>query len=343
MTYTIIAKKRESTGADFRGRNRGFEIIHSPQRVFDGMNAELKEKVQQIVAWYQTERKRTLLTRYDLGLIVKDIYDHDTGAAGGRYGSQAMKQVCQVLKGIDDGLLYDCLNLVKCYSREEVEELATLQNEVGRPLTWTHVLTLIRVTDSTQRNELLQRTLNESLTVAELDQQYRTQVKDPAEPRGRKLAVPKNLDGALLQQGMLADKFLARSESVWGVPEHSLQGLAKDLCSSEITEKRVQALKEHAEKLRRLAQLAVHHAEEAEVVYRKYSDILSRQLPAPTPADEDEAGTTDSLAEEEDPVPGEFAAEQTVVRFPTDEDEPDMTEGVAGEVNRLDSPLALAG
>jgi hypothetical protein len=76
-----------------------------------------------------------------------------------------------------------------------------------------------------------------------------------------------------------------------------------------------------------------------------YSDILSRQLSAPTSADEDEdEDEPTDLPQEEDPVPGEFAAEHTVVRFPTDEDDVSaVTDEDAGEVNRLDSPPALAG
>jgi hypothetical protein len=344
MEKTILAEVRERPHLNFRGSNAAVKIMQSPQWIFDNMNPDLKEKVQQILAWYQAERKHTLIARYDLGLIVKDIFDNDPAAGTGPYGYQAMERVCQVLKGIDDGLIYACLHMVQCYTRKEVEELATLQNLDGRPLTWTHVRTLVRVKNPNQRAELLQRTLDDSWTVTELEQQYRTLVKGPAEPRGRKLAVPKNLDGALLQQGTLADKYLARSEHVWGLPEHNLLELASEACPSEITEQKVQALKEHAEKLRRLAQLAVRHAEEAETVYRKYSDILSRRLPAPTAADEDE--DEDEMiepSEADELVPGDLADEKSLVRFPVDENEPDGMDEDAGEVKRMDCPLVLGG
>jgi hypothetical protein len=246
----------------------------SPDRRVERMNAALKAKVEEIQQWFTRECKRSLESRYKLGLLVKPLYDDETEHGSKRYGERAIETLRLALKWQED-LIPSTLRLVRSYSPAEFKQLTELRNEAGKPLTWSHVRILVQVGDPSKREDLLQRTLRENWTSDQLTYEYKRLVKqDRPTKRGRSLVRPKDLDGVVRQQATLADEFLERAQKVWRVSDDSLTRHYQELAPSEHTVERAQMLKDHATRLRRLAQEAEERAQEAEVVYEHFLRVM---------------------------------------------------------------------
>jgi hypothetical protein len=157
----------------------------------------------------------------------------------------------------------------------------------GEPLCYYHVQLLSSITDRKTRNKMLERTLDESLSTRDLDHHIQNLPLPTKgeETRGRRLAVPRNLNDVILQQDRSADDFLNRSEKVWEQQKNGLLAKVHDVSQDECTQERVDQLKAHAQKLRRLADEAVKRAEEAERAYEYVLSLLRKRENPPEAED----------------------------------------------------------
>jgi hypothetical protein len=246
----------------------------------------LREKIDQIKQWYRGEARHGLLSHYKLGLIVKDVYDDEEDQGGEqRYGRRAMRKLCHALPWCKTSL-YDALSLVQAYPEEEVARLAQLRTASGQPLCWSHVRLLADVGDRAGRDDLLNRVLAEGLTCEELGREVQRLNGPKANRRGGQPRAPRTVEQVVRQQGALADRFLERAGQVWR-GEGSLTSRVRDLTPAEHTEERAGVLREHAERLRRLAREADERAREAEEVYEHFVKAVARQR-AEDPGPEEE-------------------------------------------------------
>jgi hypothetical protein len=145
----------------------------------------------------------------------------------------------------------------------------------GRPISWSHIRTLLEVDKEAKRRELLNLTVAKSLTSQDLAEEVKKQLESqPGQPeskpdnRGRPLRVAKDLDELIRQQEKPAADFLQRSENTWQ-GEHSLERQFLELTPKEHTPERAEALRRLVEVLRRLAEEARKRYREAEQVYQR--------------------------------------------------------------------------
>lgn len=139
-------------------------------------------EVCQIVAGLQNH----LLRGYrKLGCLV-----HQWRTERDEYEPNAVTLVAD-LCGLSEGVLYKCAQLYDSISEDEFESwVSARMADTGGALTWTHATWLILVKDAAQRQDLFERTMRESLSSAELEQQVRA-LNDGVSQRpgsGRKFA-----------------------------------------------------------------------------------------------------------------------------------------------------------
>jgi hypothetical protein len=250
-------------------------LSRDPERVYAVMCPALREKAKEVREWLEAETHHSLLSRYRLGLILRDVEEDEQSHGGERYGEDAVNRLRALLPW-EDGIIRIALRFVRAYSQEEAERLAQLRTRNGQPLAWSHVRCLVQVDDRQEREELLDRTVAENWTSLRLAEEVKAyhEEKNPSN-RGRPLTRPKTFDAVLHQQQGLADRFIERSEQVWADGDHSLTRRFTELTPDERTEERVEELEAHVERLRRLRDAVEKRLREAEAVLTKFRKAVA--------------------------------------------------------------------
>jgi hypothetical protein len=297
MALQAIEKRKDPTAHAQEARETWLARTQR-KLLLDSIGPELAEKIDRIREWSRADNASTLLRHYDLGLIVKEVYDDDPDQDGpGRYGRYAMKKLASALAWCST-VLYEALAFAQTYTREEVDGLSRLRLPSGASVSWSHVRILVFVADRAERERLLRRVVEESWGCAELAREVAKGKAKTAGTRGRPLARPRDLDGVLRQQGLLADRLLERDEKVWSDQACSLTGRFLELPPDGHSAERGLALKENVERWRRVVRAAQDRLREAEEVYGRF--LRARAGRAPT-------GPELKEAEREGPAAGEVS------------------------------------
>jgi hypothetical protein len=284
MTQTAFKKSPPAKASGAPKKPRKSPLEHA----LESVGPELRQRIDEIVAWHRDETQRSLLGRYRLGVLVKEVYEDGEDQGGeSRYGTMAMKKICHALPWCQS-TLYEALKVAKAFSREEVEHFSQQHTAAGHFLSWTHLWLLAGQPKAVRKN-LFKRVLAEDLAADQLHDEIQ-RLKGKADNRGRKPVPPRSLNGLMDQQRSYADHFLQRAQ-VWD-GQHSLLGRVRDLAPEERTEKLLEELREHKEKLWQMAREAHAKAEEADRAYESLLGALER-----TRAHEEEAREDDDATE----------------------------------------------
>ena len=222
----------------------------------------------------------SIVNRYQIAAIIREIYDDVKDNNGTVYGARAVKVIKKAF-GLDDTFIYQALHVAETFTPEQIEEMARMRLPGGKPVCYSHVVALSRVEDNSDREKLLKKTVKEGWTTRQLDNAVNRVVSSepgqPEERRGRPLAKPKDFDAVLDQQVHFVEDFLSRNEEVWSRQEHSLSGKADDLDTADFTQERADRLKKHAEQMNLLAQKAKERSEEAADVHALFANLLKQE------------------------------------------------------------------
>jgi hypothetical protein len=240
----------------------------------------LREKIDWIRATIDDEWRRSIVNRYQVAVVIKEVYDDVTEDKGSVYGAKAVEAIKKAL-GWDDGLIYQALHVADAFTPEQIEAMTQMRLPGGRPLTYSHVVELARVADEGRREKLLKQAVKEGWTTRKLtnavDLTTSPEPTNPRERRGRPLAKPKGFDGVLDQQAHFVQDFLNRDEQVWSHPEHCLYAKARSLDAADFTRERADRLKQHADRMNLLARKAKERADEATHIHAFFEKVLKQQ------------------------------------------------------------------
>jgi hypothetical protein len=134
----------------------------------DQMRPELKEQCDRIRELLANNERDTVLARYQVGAIVAKVKSEDA-----TYGTAAVDQLAKAL-GLDSTTLYDFAKVADEWEESGIEDLMGRTGARGLPLTWSHLVELVRVTDRTSRQQLIQEVLKEQMTVRVLRERIST-------------------------------------------------------------------------------------------------------------------------------------------------------------------------
>jgi hypothetical protein len=240
----------------------------------------LREKIDWIRRTFEDEWRRSVVSRYQVAVVIREIYDDVTENKGSVYGARAVEAIQQAF-GWDDGVIYQALHVADAFTPGQIEEITRMRLPGGRPLSYGHVVSLASVEDGAQREKLLRRAVREGWTARRLA----NAAAPPAAPqtakqedrRGRPVARPRDFDGVLDQQAHLAEDFLNRNDQVWSHPNHSLSAKADDLDTADFSQERADRLKRLAERMHLLAERAKERAEEATRLQALFVQVLQEQ------------------------------------------------------------------
>jgi hypothetical protein len=257
--------------------------------LYQNAGQALREKLDRMQSLLEGLHQHYARALYELGRQVKEISDDVERRHGRKYGAGAMDVIQEYFGFDDDGMIYRASRLARTFSEQEIQEATARPKENGEPVSVRDLLVLARVKDPALRQNLLAQAIAQGWSSGELgdavDELIGEEEPEKADGRGRPLAKPRNFDDVLRQQGRVARDSVTRAERVWTQPGSSVQGMAVDLPTDEVTEERAQRLKAHTELLDRLAQEARARADEARQVYERFVQVLASR-PSPSPGDE---------------------------------------------------------
>jgi hypothetical protein len=270
------------------GINRSQQLERQFQREYAQDRAEgiiaqsppiLADKIAFIRTFFEDELRRSIIGRYQVAVVIQEIHNDVTDNKGTIYGTKAVK-VIKDFFGWDDTFIYNALNVAETYTLEEIELIAGMRSPLGKPLSYSHVVTLATIEDEKKRQTLLNQSVKESWTYKKLANAVDL-VKAPylakKETRGRPLARPRSFDAVLDQQDHFVRDFLSRNEEVWTHAQHSLSAKLGDFDTEDFTQERANRLQQHADKMALLAEKVKERADEAMEIHKLFVEVLKEQ------------------------------------------------------------------
>jgi hypothetical protein len=249
------------------------------EAILDESPPPLREKIDWIRRTFEDDWRRSVVSRYQVAVALREVYDDVTENQGSVYGARAVEAIQQAF-GWDDGVIYQALHVADAFTPEQIEEMTRMRLPGGRPLSYGHVVSLASVEDEGHREKLLKRAVQDGWTARRLANAAAppaAQMAKQQDRRGRPLARPRGFDGVLDQQDHFAQDFLNRNDQVWSHPDHSLSAKAEDLDTADFSRERADRLGRHAGRMHLLAERAKERAEEATRVQALFVRVLQEQ------------------------------------------------------------------
>ncbi len=258
---------------------RGF-ALECVETILSESPPALREKVEWIRGSFADEWRRGLVSRYQVAVVIREIYDDVTDNKGSVYGARAVEAIKKAF-GWDDSVVYQALHVADAFTPEQIEAVTQMRLPGGRPLSYSHVVVLSRVEDERRREQFLKQTVKEGWTTRKLTSAVDLAASpEPGKPqvrRGRPLAKPRDFDAVLDQQADFAEDFLSRNDQVWSHPEHALSAKVEDLDAADFTPERANRLTRHAEVMSLLAEKAKERADETTRGHARFAQVLKQQ------------------------------------------------------------------
>jgi hypothetical protein len=117
------------------------------------------ESIRKLLAGAARDEARS---RHQIGVLIGTVKK-----APDKYGAHAVGQLASAL-GSNVHTLYRCSAVSECWSPGQLDALLRRTTPHGQPLSWSHLVLLAGVTTAKRRTELLDKALEDALTVREL-------------------------------------------------------------------------------------------------------------------------------------------------------------------------------
>lgn len=258
------------------------ELRERQQDLMDEATPALREKVQWVVDWCKRDTKNSLVSRWELGDQINEVFnDHSRGAK--RFGNKPFQTIA-AFSGEAEGSLRVCAKLAKLYTRGQILDISEMVMADGTtPLSFSHIRCVLTLDDpatgETDRQEALNLALERCWTVETLSKYVVSKAGGGTQGhKGRPVAKPKNVEGILDQQLSFINDFEKRNVSVWGDAEHSVTSHLTKMPPNMYTEALEQQLAISAQRMRQMIDAATERAVELENMHEKVKCALAKKM-----------------------------------------------------------------
>ena len=175
-----------------------------------------------------------------------------------------------------ESILYQAMNVCRCFDEEEIDVLAEVVRPDGSHLSFSHLVALTRIKDVKVRDETLEQAIAECWTVKEIEHKALDLevLKFPGHVQRGK---PTSLQAAIDYGKKSADQIEATLDRLAFDAAYSLAEQSKKVAADQITEEMVQALCDLANHRRRVAEQADRVATQTEKQYWAWKQLLSKR------------------------------------------------------------------
>ena len=129
----------------------------------DKVQAAIDGKIEDVREAYASWNHGNVMSRHAIGKLISEMKTND-----GKYGVKAIEKVAKSLD-VSASWLYASAEVFEAFTEKELEKwLGYHMGEREQPLCWSHFRIVAALVDKATRDELLERALNESMTVQQL-------------------------------------------------------------------------------------------------------------------------------------------------------------------------------
>jgi hypothetical protein len=128
----------------------------------EGLSPALRSVYEAIRGLLAGAARDEARSRHQVGVLIAGVKRERD-----KYGARAVEQLASAL-GSNVHTLYRCAGVCECWAPDELEVLRERTTAKGQPLSWSHLVLLSGVTSETRRAELVDKALQDALTVREL-------------------------------------------------------------------------------------------------------------------------------------------------------------------------------
>jgi hypothetical protein len=233
------------------------------------MNAALRGEFDRMIEKDVEQTKSNMDFYYWLGDRVRAIQN----ASDDKYGPTPIQKLVEAWS-VGGDLLYKALDFVETYSREQFDAL----RESG--IRWTHVKTLLSITDQSTRESLTQRIVEEGLSTRELTAAVRRLNADAGSTRqggGRPPMRPRTITAGLDQITSVSDTWITRNQSVWSDGDESVLASLETMPPAEYTDELAAQLDQVISTMERMAALCAANVSRGNQIRERIRESLDPQ------------------------------------------------------------------
>ena len=175
-------------------------------KVVEGMSTALRRKYEVARELLATTTGDDVRGRYKVAVLVLEVKKNEKA-----YGAGAVRKLGKAL-GWDKSTLYRYALIAKRWDAPAMSALVRRKSLHGQPVSWSHLLEVVRVSPPSRRAKLLDRVLEEGLSVRELARLVRQSTAEPDAEESTD--VGESVAGDLARVIRAAEAFTARSAEV---------------------------------------------------------------------------------------------------------------------------------
>jgi hypothetical protein len=169
------------------------------RRAIDAMNASLRARYQTLRELLDASGGESIEVRHRIGRVVMQI-TNDTD----EYGTRALALLASALSR-DATSLYRYGHVASRWSEDEIARVVERRNRAGARISWSHLVELSTVAGRKEREELLERTFAEALSVRDLVRVVRSREKARRARAAPAIAIERWIDEVAQMSRRLAD------------------------------------------------------------------------------------------------------------------------------------------
>lgn len=204
-----------------------------------------KKAFKQLSGTISKHEKETLWWYWDLGQLVKGLYE-ESKAQAKFYGKNFLERQAKALGYSTDRVLRNAMDVVTQFgTKKAFGEYAKMQGEAGNSLGWTHMVYLAGVADDEIRGQLAAATLEQCWTAEMLWDKIRSMFTK--KKRGKntpKAKIPTSIKGCLSNVVSMATKFVHNVDNAWTGDAFDIAKQVADLPADRLSDDFVETVHE---------------------------------------------------------------------------------------------------
>jgi hypothetical protein len=179
-------------------------LTPAQQEIFAGMPKAWQQKAMQSLESLRGAIHLNVMTRYELGEVVRDMTEHES-----RYGEAAVQKLGMLL-GESAQNLWHYQTCARAYTRPMLKALLERSGKAAWPLSWSHLRLLSSVKNGKERKRLEVATIEKKFTVEDLQERV-GRIEGRRKGAGKKPEKPRSTTHAMGQIQKFADQIINRS------------------------------------------------------------------------------------------------------------------------------------
>jgi hypothetical protein len=267
------------------------DLTPEQAQAYEEMNDPLRQKVLAMRDLMESEVKQFLESEYELGTLVKEIYDHPE-----KYGATSDMKLAKFFGDHGRTKIANARRIRERYEPERFKELVNARGPDGHRLEYTHIALLLRVDEDTA-DKLANQVLDSSWSVRELKAYLASKTQTTRQSAGPRITPkPSTFFGFMENVAAHAELCSKAYDESWDQGQSILDAFDK-VPPGKLDEDCCEEVQESAKAARKASEELGNIAEQLEEIEKRIAGAISQRRtgsrPLKIPDDDGETVYTD--------------------------------------------------